>query len=189
MEKRNQNTASVLKVVLYGPESTGKTTMAKALAAHYNTEWVPEFARDYLQEKWDTQKETCTLEDLSVIAQGQLDLEAKALKKANRILFCDTNILVTKVWSETHFDGYCSPALSQLVKQTQYDMYLLTGIDVPWEKDDLRDRPNDREEMFTYFKTQLAHFNFPYTFLTGNHHHRLKQAITVLDSFLGKQAQ
>jgi nicotinamide riboside kinase len=65
-----------------------------------------------------------------------MDLENEALKNANKILFCDTNVLVTQIWSETHFEGYCDPKILAAVKQVHYDLYLLTDIDIPWEADD-----------------------------------------------------
>ena len=184
METRAQTSSRCLRVVLYGPESTGKTTLAKALADHYQTSWVPEFARSYLQEKWDKQQAVCTLADLPIIAQGQLAAENAAIAQANRLIFCDTNILVTKVWSETHFDGYCAPELNTILAQTHYDLYLLTSIDVPWEKDDLRDRPNDREQMFTSFKQQLEAYNFPFLVLEGNPKERIKKAVVAIDQLL-----
>ena len=184
METRPQTLSRCLRVVLYGPESTGKTTLAKALADHYQTSWVPEFARSYLQEKWDKQQAVCTLADLPIIAHGQVAAENTAIAQANRIIFCDTNILVTKVWSETHFDGYCAPELNTILAQTHYDLYLLTSIDVPWEKDDLRDRPNDREQMFIYFKQQLEAYNFPFLVLEGSLEERVEKAVTVIDQLL-----
>lgn len=184
METRPQTSSRYLRVVLYGPESTGKTTLAKALADHYQTSWVPEFARSYLQEKWDKQQAVCTLADLPIIAQGQLAAENTAIAQANRLIFCDTNILVTKVWSETHFEGYCAPELNTILAQTHYDLYLLTSIDVPWEKDDLRDRPNDREQMFIYFKQQLEAYNFPFLVLEGSLEERIQKAVNTIDQLL-----
>ena len=184
METRPQTSSRCLRVVLYGPESTGKTTLAKALADHYQTAWVPEFARPYLQEKWDKEQAVCTLEDLPIIAQGQLAAENAAIQKANKLILCDTNILVTKVWSETHFKGYCAPELNTILAQTHYDLYLLTSIDVPWEKDDLRDRPNDREQMFIYFKQQLVTYNFPFLVLEGNPKERVEKAVIAIDQLL-----
>ena len=184
METRPQTSSLCLRVVLYGPESTGKTTLAKALADHYQTSWVPEFARSYLQEKWDKQQAVCTLADLPIIAQGQLAAENTAIAQANRLIFCDTNILVTKVWSETHFEGYCAPELNTILAQTHYDLYLLTSIDVPWEKDDLRDRPNDREQMFIYFKQQLEAYNFPFLVLEGSLEERIQKAVNTIDQLL-----
>lgn len=184
METRPQTSSRCLRVVLYGPESTGKTTLAKALADHYQTSWVPEFARSYLQEKWDKQQAVCTLADLPIIAQGQLAAENTAIAQANRLIFCDTNILVTKVWSETHFEGYCAPELNTILAQTHYDLYLLTSIDVPWEKDDLRDRPNDREQMFIYFKQQLEAYNFPFLVLEGSLEERIQKAVNTIEQLL-----
>ncbi len=172
---------SVLKrVVLFGPESTGKTTLCKDLVAHYNTVWVPEFARDFLQQKWDKHKQICTLEDLIIIAQGQMKLENEQLKNANRILFCDTNIVVTKIWSETHFDGYCDKRIEKMINHVHYDLYLLTGVDVPWQADDLRDRPNKRQEMLNYFRDTLETLNLPYVFIEGDRDTRKKQAIASI---------
>ncbi|HEU0125872.1 MAG TPA: ATP-binding protein, partial [Flavobacterium sp.] len=104
MEKdlRQQKTA-IIKIALFGPESTGKTTLAKQLADYYKTEWVPEFARDYLQEKWEENKHICVADDMMPIAYGQTALENEKLAKANKYLFCDTNLMVTKVFSEMYY--------------------------------------------------------------------------------------
>ena len=179
-----QQHSSLLRVVVFGPESTGKTTLCKDLAAHYNTLWVPVFARDFLQKKWDTTQEVCTLEDLLTISQGQMDLENEALKNANKILFCDTNVLVTQIWSETHFEGYCDPKILAAVKQVHYDLYLLTGIDIPWEADDLRDHPNDRARMLEYFKIKLKEQKIAYKHIKGDRKNRIKQATTAIDSII-----
>ena len=174
-------TSDCLRIVLYGPESTGKTTMAKALAAHYNTQWVPEYARTYLQQKWDQEQQVCNQEDLIAIVQGQLKWENTALKAAQQFLFCDTNCLVTRAWSETHFEGYCAPELLEYVDNTHYDFYFLTHIDVPWEADDLRDRPQHRTEMLTHFEQLLQANKLPYSYLKGSHEERMKTAILQLD--------
>lgn len=185
MENNLQHTKSdCLRIVLYGPESTGKTTLARDLAAYYSAEWVPEFARDFLQKKWDKHREECTLEDLITIAKGQLAAENAAALKTNEILICDTNILVTKVWSETHFEGYCDPEIESILAVTNYDLYILTDIDVPWEKDDLRDRPNDRQPMADYFKKQLTQYNLPFIAVSGRPAERLKKAVFHIDQLL-----
>ena len=185
MEKTlSQQDNNCVKVVLYGPESSGKTTLAAALAEAFHTEWVPEFAREFLQQKWDDTKDVCSLEDLHKIAIGQMEAENKALQKADKVLFCDTNIWVTKVWSETHFDGYSSPQLNQLARELNYDFYLLTSPDIPWVKDDLRDRPHQRESMFDYFEKTLVENHFPYICLKGSHKSRLKQATEAVQNLL-----
>jgi len=185
MEKKlGQEPSDLVKVVLYGPESTGKTTLAKRLAAHYHTVWVPEYARDYLQKKWDEKQEICALNDLIPIAEGQMALENTLAKKANSILISDTDLLVTKVYSEAYFDGFCDPLLEKYALQNEYDLYFLTGIDVPWVEDDLRDRPNEREHMFNLFQTTLEKYQRTFIILEGNAEKRLKTATTEIDKLL-----
>ena len=185
-EKLKQKPANITKVVLFGPESTGKTTLAQELAHHYKTEWVPEYAREYLQEKWNKEKKTCEPQDLIPIAEGQIRLENYLTKKANRLLICDTDLLETKVYSEAYYLGYCDPVLEKYALQNIYDLYLLTSIDIPWEKDDLRDKPNERERMFLYFKDTLEKYNKNFVILNGNNKKRLSQAIKSIDKLLDK---
>ena len=110
MEKDfGQTSCNCKKVVLFGPESTGKTTLAKKLASYYNSDWVPEYARTYLQNKWDQKKKICSKEDLPIIAAGQMALENQKASNTDSILFCDTDLLVTKIYSEVYFEGYCDP--------------------------------------------------------------------------------
>jgi len=179
-----QKPSTLVKVVLFGPESTGKTTLAKDLADHYETEWVPEYAREYLQDKWDESKKICELEDLLPIARGQIQLENQLSEKANKILICDTDLLETKVYSEIYFNDHCDPVLEANALSNEYDLYLLTGIDVPWEKDDLRDRPFDREALFDKFKAALEKYDRNFVILKGDRTTRLSQAITEIDQYL-----
>ena len=177
-----QQKSDCLRIVLYGPESSGKTTLAKALAKQFQTTWVPEFARNYLQEKWDQKKEVCSLEDLIIIAKGQINQENNLIENANKFLFCDTNVLITKAWSETHFNGYCAPEIQYWVDTFKYDHYFLTDIDVPWQADDLRDRPNSRKQMLDYFENILKNKKAPYTLLKGNLNLRLEKAKVILET-------
>lgn len=177
-----QQKSDCLRIVLYGPESSGKTTLAKALAKQFQTAWVPEFARNYLQEKWDQKKEVCSLEDLIIIAKGQINQENNLIEDANKFLFCDTNVLITKAWSETHFNGYCAPEIQYWVDTFKYDHYFLTDIDVPWQADDLRDRPNSRKQMLNYFENLLKNKKASYTLLKGNLNLRLEKAKVILET-------
>ncbi|MEJ2162730.1 MAG: ATP-binding protein [Robiginitalea sp.] len=183
-EALRQDPSDILRVVLFGPESTGKTTLAKDLANHYQTVWVPEYAREYLQDKWDREKQTCQPEDLLPIAIGQMRLENALARKANRILVCDTDLLETKVYSEAYYLGYSDPLLKKAALQNQYDLYFLTGIDVPWQADDLRDKPDEREEMFVTFRKALEENNRRFIILRGGRQERLRQAISQLDKLL-----
>lgn len=182
-EDLKQRPTKIIKIALYGPECTGKTTLAKQLAAHFNTTWIPEFARDYLQKKWDDSKEICAEEDLVPIAIGQIKLENQALDSAKDLLFVDTTSLVTKVFSELYY-GKTSPTLEQAASEHNYDLFLLTDVDVPWQKDDLRDRPENREATFELFETTLKNYKKPYIKLSGAKEIRLKKAITCVEEFL-----
>ena len=176
-----QKKTNCKRIVIYGPESTGKTTLANDLANHYKTNWAPEYAREYLQRKWDMNKEKCNLDDLINIVLGQIKEENKIISKSRKFIFCDTNVLVTKVWSETYFNGYCPAQIKNILKSVRYDYYFLTNIDIPWVKDDLRDRPDNREEMFNYFKNQLDINKIQYSIVSGDNQARLKKAILILD--------
>lgn len=182
MEKElKQQPADLIKIVIFGPESTGKTTLSRQLAAHYKTVWVPEFAREYLQKKWDSSKEICQKEDILPIAKGQIRLENKLTKEANKLLICDTDILETKVYSEQFYDGFVPVELDEMIKNTNYDLYLLTYIDTPWIADDLRDRPNERTKMFTAFENALKANNKNYILLKGDKGTRFNKAKNAID--------
>jgi len=185
MEKTlKQDNINIIKVVLFGPESTGKTTLSKQLARHYNTVWVPEYAREYLQNKWNNERKTCENSDLVPIAYGQMKLENELAKKADKILICDTDLLETKVYSEEYYGGLVNEALEKAAKENTYDLYLLTYIDTPWEADDLRDRPEQRLEMFKAFENALIKHNRNYILLKGNNKNRLKTAVAKIDKIL-----
>ncbi len=177
----NPEISDIIKIAVYGPESTGKTTLAKQLAAHFNTSWAPEFARDYLQEKFDDAGTICQPEDILPIAYGQTALENEMLGKANKFLFADTCLLVTKVYSEIYYNAV-DPLLDKAARKHKYDLFFLTDIDVPWEKDDLRDRPDDREMMFETFKKALIDHNKPFITLSGDPETRLAKAIDILNN-------
>ena len=183
-ETLRQQPADILKVVIFGPESTGKTTLAQDLAQHYQTVWVPEYAREYLQEKWDREQKACEPGDLLPIALGQMRLENTLSRRANGILICDTDLLETKVYSEAYYLGFCDPVLERAALANTYDLYLLTGIDVPWQADDLRDRPDEREEMFVTFRKALEDTGRRFILLEGAREDRLHKAVFHIDKLL-----
>ncbi|WP_309642680.1 DUF4301 family protein [Flavobacterium sp.] len=179
-ENLKQQHSIISKIALFGPESTGKTTLAKQLAAHFQTVWAPEFARDYLQQKWDAKQQICEPEDLLPIAIGQTQAENEALLTANRFLFCDTCLMVTKVFSEIYYN-FCDPVLEKAARKHKYDLFFLTDVDVPWEKDDLRDTSDDREMTFAIFKQALIDNDKPFITLSGDANARLKKAIKIIE--------
>lgn len=188
MEKAlKQQPINLVKVVLFGPESTGKTTLSSQLARHYNTVWAPEFAREYLQDKWNNERKTCEQSDLIPIAEGQMGLENELARKADKVLVCDTDLLETKVYSEEYYGGFVDPKLDEAAIANTYDIYFLTYIDTPWEADDLRDRPEQRLEMFKAFENALKKYNRPYVLLKGDKETRLKKAVAIIDALLAEK--
>jgi len=188
MEKDlRQEDINLIKIVLFGPESTGKTTLSIQLAKHYNTVWVQEYARPYLQKVWNQERRTCEAKDILPIAFGQMALENRLAKRADKVLICDTDLLETKVYSEEYYGGFVDPLLDKAAKNNTYDLYLLTFIDTPWEEDDLRDRPELRREMFDAFENALKKYNRPYILLEGNKETRLKIAVNAIDQLISNR--
>ena len=176
-----QHPSNCLRIVIFGPESTGKTTLARQLAKHYKTQWVPEYMRTYLQEKWNVRKETIAKNDLLAIASGQISKENKKIRTASNFLFCDTNLLELQVYCEYYYDSWCPEEIIASVNESSYNFYFLTGIDVPWQADDLRDRPFDRSTLFCNFEKALQERNIPYQLVEGSKEERLQKAIELLD--------
>lgn len=183
-EKLRQVPSSCIRVCLFGPESSGKSTLSRKLSEHYNAPLVEEFAREYLQELWDKEQKICRPKDLLPIAAGQMDLENKAAASTDRLIICDTDLLTTKVYSEAYYDGWCPELLEKMALENQYDLYLLTYIDTPWEEDDLRDRPEQRLEMFNAFEKALKEHNCKYILLKGDKETRLKKATQAIDNII-----
>ncbi len=171
---------SVLKkVAIVGPECTGKTSLAEALATHYQTEWVREYARGYL----DKLAVPYVQEDLVRIAQGQMRIEDEFAHDAKRVLVCDTNLVVIKIWSEFKFKRVDPWIVGELAKR-KYDLHLLTQIDVPWVADPQREHPDHREELYAIYKQELLSMNVPFVEISGNEAVRLQSAITAVDKLL-----
>ena len=188
MEKTlKQQPSNCIKIVLFGPESTGKTTLSRQLARHFNSIWVPEYAREYLQDKWNNERKTCESSDLLPIAYGQMKLENELANKTDSVLICDTDLLETKVYSEAYYSGICDPVLEKYALENTYDLYFLTYIDTPWEADDLRDKPNERLRMFKAFEEALIKYNRPFVLLKGSKQERLNTAIEHIDNLINKE--
>ncbi|MBF6651919.1 DUF4301 domain-containing protein [Flavobacterium columnare] len=178
-ENLKQRKSNILRITTYGPESTGKTTLARDLARYFNTTWIVEYARDFLLEILGKEGRTCEEKDLLPIAIGQIAIENEALKKAHRFLFCDTNALVTKVYSDIYYNQ-CSPELEEAANLHHYDLYFLTDKDIPWEPDDLRDSAEYRDSSFEIFKKNLIQYNKPFVLISGNKEERLKKATQIV---------
>jgi len=171
------------RVVCFGPESTGKTTLAARLAFHYQTAWVPEWARQHL----DPQGGVCTERDIDLIGLGQAASEDALAKQANRVLICDTDTLTTTIWSEVYFGG--SPAwLTALARERRHDLYLLCDIDVPWVDDRQRDMPHRRQEFIERCRGALERNQRSYVLISGDWEQRFRTATAAIDQLLGPLA-
>ncbi|ALD20128.1 AAA family ATPase [Hymenobacter sp. DG25A] len=173
----------MIRVSLTGPESTGKTTLSQQLAAHYRTTWAPEYARAYLEKNGPQY----TLADLEQIARGQLAAEEEAAAQASRVVFCDTDLLVIKIWSE-HAFGYCPEWILQELQRHRYDLVLLLNVDLPWEPDPLREHPNLRQHFHQMYRRELQESISPFADISGTPAQRLEQACFLVDELLAAPA-
>ncbi|MEZ4687380.1 MAG: ATP-binding protein [Bacteroidia bacterium] len=159
------------KIAIVGPESTGKTSLARQLANWLDTAWVPEYARDYLGKLAKPYDEA----DLLKIAEGQLALEKHMEPKARTWLLCDTNLAVILIWSMDKF-GRISPELEALFRPEAYALHLLMKPDLPWQPDPLREDPHRLEELFEVYRNFLDLRNIPYRIISGSGDVRLNLA-------------
>ena len=172
-------TSEIKKIAIVGPESTGKSTMSAHLAAHYQTVWVPEYARGYCEKL----TEPPTWQDEINMFYGQVALEGELLPQANKILICDTTFITVKIWSDHTFGRTPQEVLDELPKHP-YDLYLLLNIDLPWEEDPLRDFPHMREHFMAVWYKELDALDANYTLISGTGPERYAQAIKTIDDFL-----
>lgn len=169
------------KVVILGPESTGKSTLAKDLAQYYGCPCVPEFAREYI-EKLDRPYEYA---DLEKIGRGQIELEDQKAKDARGLLICDTDLQVIKVWSEHKYEKVSEWILEEIQKR-RYDLYLLTDIDMPWEADRQREHPDPqmRKYFFDVYKNHIVQTGIPFKIISGNPTQRKTSSTAFIDTIL-----
>src|SRR5690606_2904329 len=149
-------------------------------ADHFADPWVPEFARDFLQEKFNKTGKICEQEDMLPIVRGHVQQENAAVASAKKYLFADTCALQSKVYSDIYY-GSVDAAIAKAARKHRYDLFFLTAVDVPWEKDDLRDRPNDRENYFQIFRDALDEAEKPYLILEGDRASRLAKAVAIIE--------
>jgi NadR type nicotinamide-nucleotide adenylyltransferase len=163
-------------VSVTGPESTGKSSLAEALAGHYNTVWVREYAREYLAGL----DRPYGFEDIARIARGQLKLEKKAVNHARRFLFCDTDLLVCKIWGDFKY-GNSDPWVEKMTGEHKYDLYLLCNIDLPWADDPLREHPHRRQDLMDLYIYELNRLGVSYEIVSGTGKARLDHAISLIE--------
>jgi NadR type nicotinamide-nucleotide adenylyltransferase len=170
---------NIKKIAIVGPESTGKSTMSAYLANHYQTVWVPEYARGYCENLTDTP----TWQDEINMFYGQIALEEEFLPIANNLLICDTTFITVKIWSDHIFGKSPQEVLDELPKHP-YDLYLLLNIDLPWQDDPLRDFPHLRDHFMDVWYNELNTLNANYVTISGTGDERYQSAVAAIDSFL-----
>ncbi len=162
MEKTG-NTGSLIRIVITGPESTGKTVLAERLARHYNAPFIPEYARDYIQQL----NRKYNVEDVEKIAFRQVELEKEYSEKADSILFYDTYLIITKIWLEVVFKKHLE-WIDDMLKERHIDRYLLCYPDIPWEADPVRENGGImREILFEKYRLELESYQLSYRIIKG----------------------
>ena len=170
---------TIKKIAVVGPESTGKSTITQQLAKHYNTLWVPEYARYYCAAL----TAPCDLQDEINMFHGQLALEDSILAVAEKkLVFCDTTFLTVKIWSDEVF-GETPKIVLEALPNYHYDLYLLMDIDLPWQEDPLRDFPDKREYFMQVWQNELQALNANYSIVSGLDD-RLSNSIMAVEAYL-----
>ena len=169
------------RILILGPESTGKSTLTEKLAQHYAEPWVPEVAREYLE----ILDRPYTYEDLLQIGKQQMQLEDEMAGAAKNYLFCDTDLRVIQVWSQHRF-GKVDPWVLKEIARRTYDLILLCAPDLPWQEDPLREHPEleMRQQFFAQYLQLTEQSGFPFTIISGDASARLRtsvEAIRALD--------
>ena len=165
------------KIIITGPESSGKTTLATDLAQHFNIDFVQEYAREYLREI-DKQY---SFEDVVNIGEGQNQKEKQAAAENPELLICDTDLLTIKIWLEYKY-GRTDEWVESIVSAYKNRVYLLCTPDMNWEKDKLRENAGDREELFNIYRENLEYYNLEYHILEGAEKYRKREAVSLIES-------
>ena len=165
----------IKRIALLGPESTGKTTLCKQLAEHFKTVWVPEYSREYMEQL----HRAYTLDDIEFCTKKQLEQENDLLSKANAFIFCDTELIVAKVWCEDVLK-ICPPWIEEEITKRKDDLYLLTYPDLPFTEDPVRENPLRREYFYELYKNELEKRSFIFDILTGLGNRRFENALNII---------
>lgn len=176
----------IKKIVIIGPESTGKSTLCEQLSAHYKTIWVKEYAREYLLANGTDY----TFENLLDVAKGQINKEESGVQnlkqnegpEESKLLFIDTDMYVMKVWCEFVFDK-CHHWILNTIVERKYDLYLLCNVDLPWVEDELREYPDlaNREKLYHHYKDIMLNQQVPWVDINGNYEERLQKAMNAVN--------
>jgi NadR type nicotinamide-nucleotide adenylyltransferase len=169
------------RVCVFGPESTGKSTLTAQLATRFQTAYVPEYARTLIE----FQQGEIRLEDMERIARGQIAAEESLARNGRRVLICDTDPLTTTIWSDVLF-GTCPPIVQELAQQRTYDLYLLLDVDVPWVNDIVRYRPDERHAFFDHCRAELEKRERKYVVVSGDWAKRFEIAVEAVQKLIAE---
>jgi NadR type nicotinamide-nucleotide adenylyltransferase len=179
MEKNDKNRIS--KIVVIGPESTGKTTLASQLAAHFDDIWLPEYAREYVEQL----QGPYTYNDVVRIAEMQVKLDAEYSARAKKFLFFDTDLIITKIWFKWVYNQV-PDWIDAYLGNNRPDLYLLCATDLLWVPDNARENGGEaREKLFAEYKNELECFGFPYKIISGTGVERTQNAIQYIEKYFG----
>lgn len=174
----------VKRVCVVGAESTGTTTLAKSLADHYDTVWVPEYGREYCIQKWaDGYTDEWTSDEFAYIAEEQSSREDTAARIANKVVFGDTDAFATSIWQRRYL-GTRNLEVESLAAKRHCDLYLLTGDEIPFEQDGYRDGESIRHSMHQEFIRELNSSGRFWALISGNHQERMLKSISLVDEIL-----
>ncbi len=169
--------AGAIKIAVTGPESTGKSWLCRQLSAYYNADYVAEYAREYIGNL----NREYSPEDILYIAREQFEMENRASEHiSGGFLFCDTEALVTKIWSMHKFDQ-CHPWILNRLEESDYTLYLLCDVDIPWQPDPQREHPRLRSFFFNWYRKELEAYGLPFHVVKGKDQSRLQCAISAIE--------
>jgi NadR type nicotinamide-nucleotide adenylyltransferase len=168
-----------------GAESTGTTTLSKKLADHYHTTWVPEYGRYYTEALNDMGHEWHS-QEFAHIAELQQQMEQQLAGESNGLLICDTNAFATRLWHDRYV-GAMSDKVDEIAQKDRVDLYILTGDEIPFVQDGIRDGEHIRHDMHGKFIAELAQTDTPYIQVRGSVAGRLKAATAAIDTLLQKR--
>lgn len=169
----------MLKILVTGPESTGKSTLVESLAEHFELPYISEYAREYIEQLSKPYEE----KDLLEIAKGQLRKEDELIKKGPPVLLIDTDLTVINIWSQEKY-GRTHPWILEQMQKRAYDLYLIPDVDLKWTYDPQRENPSDRGRLMKLYQDSFESRSIPFYLVKGEGEGRVQQAVKIVEQFL-----
>ena len=166
------------KILITGPESSGKSYLSSKLSAYFNGLLVEEYAREFFENK-----KGYTAPDLLTIAKKQSEIEMRAVSSKPNFLFCDTGIEVISIWSKVKYNKV-DPQITSLLQLASYDLILLCKPNIPWQFDELREHPENREQLFTLYTEFLIKNEMAFKVIDQSLQNRVAQAVSYVSAII-----